>query len=119
MQDTDSELLSEAYKKVFLENTLPVEGGGSPEQEKSIDLLTSHGYKFDNWLPGAVEGTQAALLSKKPNRYSTHHAEVEADGTINGIKPEMFMHGVVPGPDQSEELDVDPGYEADSPNYRP
>jgi hypothetical protein len=120
MQDRDSELLSEAYRKVYNETNLPSTEGGSPEQEHSINLLTSHGYKFDNWISGAIEGTQAALLSKKPNRYATHYAEVEADGSINGMKPEMFMQGQVPAGENSEdELDVDSGYDADSPNYRP
>lgn len=102
MQDKDTELLSEAYYKVLSEN-LPAEG--SEAQNASVDLLTSHGYKFDNWISGSIEGTQAALLSKKPNRFSTHYAEVEADGSINGMPAEVFMRGVVPGGNAEAESD--------------
>jgi hypothetical protein len=65
-------------------------------QTKTIEALEKKGYKFVNWIKPAgpeeeEKGMGAALLTKRTSSYSSSHAEVEPDGTVNGESPEKYL----------------------------
>ncbi len=60
-------------------------------QDTVVAKLEKKGFRFINSIPSFEEGKEAILLSKKPNHYSTTMAEVEHDGTVNGMSLDEYL----------------------------
>jgi hypothetical protein len=59
-------------------------------QDQAVAILERKGFEWIREIDGATEGTVAILLTKS-KRFRHFHAEVEADGTVNGLSLPGFL----------------------------
>ena len=62
----------------------------TPLQHAVVTTLEARGFDCVREIDGATEGTVAVLLTKT-KRFRHFHAEVEADGTVNGLSLPGFL----------------------------
>jgi len=62
-------------------------------QDKIVDALSKRKYSVNkvSYQFANEEGGPTVYMMKKPNRYSTHYAEVSPDGMVNGETLEDFL----------------------------
>jgi hypothetical protein len=62
----------------------------TPLQHAVVTTLVATGFDWIREIDGATPGTVAVLLTKT-KRFRHFHAEVEADGSVNGLSLPGFL----------------------------
>ena len=62
----------------------------TPIQKEVVEKLQKRGFRWISKIAGSDPGTVAVMLSKRV-RFSTYHAAVEHDGSVNGEPLSGFL----------------------------
>ena len=61
-------------------------------QDEVVAALEKRGFRINDTISGNEDGAACVLLSRK-RKSTTHYAEVEADGLVNGTSLATFLLG--------------------------
>jgi hypothetical protein len=67
----------------------------TPAQEEVVNALSKRKYWVNkvSYQFADQEGGPTVFMMKKPNHYTTHYAEIDPDGSVNGESLENFLGG--------------------------